>query len=137
MLRLYRFAPHKLSISRRVLGLRVAAVLGAEPLEEGFDRLGETSIGSRLRCPGRVASRRGDGEESQDGDTRRLVLIRHIRVKPSGSQSVLSLPSAVLVVRTKVNIVELEMILDMGADRLHFQTVNSRQADECSRIGLT
>lgn len=68
MLRLDGFATDELAVPSGVVGLREAAVLGAEALEEGFDGLRETVVGSCLGGPCCVSAGLGDGEQGQDGD---------------------------------------------------------------------
>ena len=118
MFRLDRFPTNKLAITSRVLSLWVSAVLGPQAFEKLLDGLGKASVRSHLRSPSRVTPGWWDGEQCQDGDPGWLMLVGNVRVISRGRQPIVPLPSAIFVIRTQVNVVELEVILDMGADWL-------------------
>ena len=70
-----RLAPHVLAVAPRALGLREAAVHGAQALEELLDGLAEARVGCRLRGPGGVAAGGRHGQQREDGHAGRLVLV--------------------------------------------------------------
>lgn len=55
-------------------------MLCSQALEQLLDRRGEALIGTYLGHPCRVPPSRGDLQEGQYGDGRRLMLVRDIRV---------------------------------------------------------
>lgn len=121
VLRLDRLAPHVLAVAPGIFGLREPAVLRAQALEQRADRRRQALVGGRGRGPGGVAADGRDAQQSQDGDAGRLVLVRDVRVVARGGQPVVTLARAVLVVRAQVNVVELEVVLDVGADGVDVQ----------------
>ena len=75
VLGLDRVPAHKLAVPFAVLGLREAAMLGPEALEERLDGLGQPRVGGGLGGPAGVSAGGGHGEEGQDCDAGGLVLI--------------------------------------------------------------
>ena len=107
MLRPDRLPPHKLAVAAGLLRLLEAAVLGAQALEQGPDRLAQAGVGGGLAGPGGVPARRQDGEQGEDGDTGRLALVRDVGVEARGGEAAQGGPVAVLVVGAEVDVVEL------------------------------
>ncbi len=118
VLRRHGLAAHEAAVARGALGLREARVLGAQALEQLLDGLGQARVRGRLRRPGRVAARGRHRQQRQQRDAGRLVLVRHVRVVARGGQPVVALARAVLVVGAQVDVVELQVALDVGADGL-------------------
>ena len=100
-----RLAAHVLAVAAGALGLRDAAVHGAQALEQVLDRLAQAGVRRRLRRPGRVAAGGRDGEQREDGHAGGLVLVRHVRVVADRGEAVELVPIAVLVVRAEVDVV--------------------------------
>lgn len=118
MIRLNRLSTHKPAISRRLLCLREPAMLSPQTLEQLLDRLRQTLVGDDLRHPGRVAARGRHGEQRQDGDAGRLVLVRHVRVPARRGQFGGFVLCAIEVVWAEVDVVEFEEAVDVSADGL-------------------
>jgi hypothetical protein len=118
MLRLDWFAADEFAVSLRILGLRVAAMLCAETLKKGLDGLRETVVRSCLGSPCRVSAGLRDGEQSQDGDSWRLVLVGYVRVVSDCGEFVALAAVAVLVVWTEVDVVQFQVVFDVCPDRL-------------------
>lgn len=118
MLGLDRFPADKLAVASAVLRLWETAMLRAEAVEKRLDGLGQPGIGCCLGCPCGVSARRGYGQESQDGDTRCLVLVGHIGMIADSAELITLIPSPVFIIRAEVDIVQLEVVLDMRSDRL-------------------
>jgi len=116
--RLDGLAPDVLPVVPGAFGLREAAVLGAEALEEGLDGRREARVGGRLRGPAGVAAGGGHGEEGQDGDSWGLVLVGDVGVVACGGEAGAAPLVAVLVVGAEVDVVQLDVVLDVGPDRL-------------------
>lgn len=132
MIRLDRIPTHKLPIPRCLLGLRKPAMLGAQALEELLYRLRQTLVGRDLRDPRGVAARRRHSEQRQNGDARRLVLVRDVGVPPRGGQFCGLALRAVEVIRAEVDVVEFEEAVDVGSDGLASSvcTCQKRNASE-------
>ena len=108
----------KVAVALGTFGLWEAAVLGTQALEEGLDGLGETCVGCCLRGPACVASCLWDGEEGQDGDSGGLALVGHVGVVSYCGEFVAPVAVAVLVVGAEVDVVEFQVVFDVGADGL-------------------
>lgn len=50
-------------------------MLGAQTFQQGLDGCAKAGVGSCLARPGCVPAGLGDGEQGQDGDARRLMLV--------------------------------------------------------------
>ena len=116
MLRRHRVPAHKPTLPCRILRLGVPAMLRPKPFQQRLDRLGETGIRRRLRRPDRVTARGGHGKEREDRDAGGLLLVRDIRVEACRGEG--TLPHPVLIIRTNVDVVDFEVVLDVRADRL-------------------
>lgn len=117
VLRRHGISAHKPSLLGRILRLGVPAMFRPKPFKQRLDRLGETGIRSRLRRPDRVTARGGHGEEREDRDAGGLPLVRNIRVEACRGEGTLSY--TVLIIRTEVDVVDFEAVLDVRADRLY------------------
>lgn len=118
MLRLHRLPSHKLPIAPRVLRLRVTTMLRPQSLQQGLDRPRQPRVRRRLRHPSSITARLRDGEQRQDRDARRLVLVRDVRVVPDRGEFVALAAVAVLVVGAEVDVVQFEVVFDVCSDGL-------------------
>ena len=75
MLRLDGLSSDMLPVSTRLFRLRESAMLGAQTFQQGLDGCAKAGVGSCLARPGCVPAGLGDGEQGQDGDARRLMLV--------------------------------------------------------------
>lgn len=116
--RLDGFATDEFAVSSGVVGLRVAAVLGTEALEQGLDGWRETVVCSCLGGPCRVSAGLGDREQGQDGDAWGLVLVGDVGVVAGGGEFVALVAVAVLVVWAEVDVMQFQVVFDVGPDRL-------------------
>jgi hypothetical protein len=80
MITLNRLPSYMLPIPPRILRLREPTVLRTQTLNELLDRVRQPLVRSDLRDPASVAACRRDTQQSEEGDSRRLVLVRDIRV---------------------------------------------------------
>lgn len=99
MLGLDRLPADKFAVASAVLCLGEAAMLCAEAFEKRLDWLGQPGIGCCLGCPCGVSACRGYGQKSQDGDTRCLVLVGHVRMITDGAQPIALIPRPVFIIR--------------------------------------
>jgi hypothetical protein len=78
MFGLDRLSSHELAIASRTFCLWKSVVLRSQTFEKLLDRFRESFISCDLGDPTCVTACSGNREESQDCDSRRLMLVRYV-----------------------------------------------------------
>lgn len=123
--------PDEVAIPVGIFRLLEATMLRPQPLQEGFEGFRETVVGCCLGGPAGVTTSLWDLEEGEQRDSRGLVLIRDVRVVPSGGESACAAAQSVQVVLPEVDRVELNVVLDVRTGRLQ---VVSRRAEQDRKV---
>jgi hypothetical protein len=116
MLTLYRFPSYEFSVPPCIFSLLESRMLSSQSLQQFFYRIAQSLISSDLANPRRIATRLRHIQQRQDRDARCLVLVGHIAVISRGCELGGSPLSAVLIVWAKVDVVELNCVLNMSSN---------------------
>jgi hypothetical protein len=110
--------PHMLPVSLRILGLWISTMLRPQPLKQSLDWLRKPLISRNLRGPSCVSARGWDLQKSEDCDSRGLVLVRDVGVVACCCKACGAALGTVEVVGAEVDVVEFDVVLDVGSYRL-------------------
>jgi hypothetical protein len=111
MLTLDGFPSHKLPIPPCALGLWKPGMLSSQPLQQFLDWFAQPLVSSSLADPRRIASRFWHVQQRQDSDARCLVLVGYIAVISCSCEFGGPSLSAVLIVGTEIDVMELDCVL--------------------------
>lgn len=103
------------SISRSSLSLRKPRMLSSQSLQQLLNRFRKTLISHHLGSPSCISASCRKRKEREDSDSGSLVLIRHIRVITGCCQASGASLGTVLVVGSEVDVVEFNVVLDVGS----------------------